>query len=66
MSLTDLFDVNTVIHSTIIKLSAHVFKSLDGLTFISKLCYDDNGFFLSTIYLVSSSTCFVCVKCVSH
>lgn len=45
MSLTDLFDVNTVIHSTIIKLSAHVFKSLDGLTFISKLCYDDNGFF---------------------
>ena len=43
-----------IIHSTIIKLSAHVFMSLTELTFISKLCYADNGFFLSTIYLVAS------------
>ena len=43
-----------IIHSTVIKLSAHVFMSLNGLIFISKLSYADNGFFLSTIYLVSS------------
>lgn len=44
MSLTDLFNVNNSLN--IIKLSAHVFMSLNGLTFISKLCYADNGFFL--------------------
>ena len=41
-----------IIHSTIIKLSAHVFMSLNGLTFISKLSYADNGFFINHLFSI--------------
>ena len=41
-----------LIHSTVIKLSAHVFMSLNGLIFISKLCYADNGFFINHLFSI--------------
>ena len=53
------------IHSTIIKLSAHLFMSHNGLTFISKLCYAEKGFFvinhLFSIFLNLFCLCKMCI-----
>ena len=41
-----------LIHSTIIKLSTHVFMSLNGLIFISKLYHADDGFFINHLFSI--------------